>query len=181
MKVAAITAVGGYRRWYGERRSRELLLIGAWNHDLARSVDWAVGACLLHRRAALEAVGGYDDRFFMYAEDLEWCDRAAREGWMIWFEPDAVVRHVGNASGGPTFGRSRTEAVVANTYRYYRRHHGSLSTFAYRVCNIAGATRLLVFATLRRDQDARVYWRDQLVAHWSRRGRDDQPGSRNAP
>ena len=96
--VAAVTAAGG-DRWLPRPLADRLLLEPAWDHRRARRVDWAVGAALLLRREAVEDVGGLDERFFMYAEDLEWCHRAARGGWEVWFEPAAVVVHVGNASG----------------------------------------------------------------------------------
>ena len=50
-------------------------------------------AALLVRRTAIDAVGGFDERFHMYGEDNEWCLRMARAGWRLVFEPAAVVRH----------------------------------------------------------------------------------------
>src|ERR1700687_2415021 len=97
---------------------------GAWSHDETRRVDWAVGAALLLRRQAIADVGLLDERFFMFAEDVEWCWRARAKGWEIWFEPSAVVRHVGNASGAQSYGSSRTDAYLRNTYRFYRGEHG---------------------------------------------------------
>ena len=53
--------------------------------------DWATGACLLLRRTALEQVGGLDERFFLYCEDVDLCFRLRRVGWDLRYEPDAVV------------------------------------------------------------------------------------------
>ena len=82
--VAAVTAVGLYKR-LGHRRARHLLLEGAWSHDEARPVDWAVGAAWLMRREAVLDVGPFDESFFMYVEDLEWCWRARARGWEVCF------------------------------------------------------------------------------------------------
>jgi GT2 family glycosyltransferase len=165
--VAAITAVGGYRRLW-PRLSERLALIGAWDHDEPRDVDWAVGAAWLMRREAIDAVGGFDESFFMYAEDIEWCWRARRQGWTIRFEPAAEVRHVGNASGAAAFGSRRTQAHVHNALRLYRRTHGRVGTLAYRALSVAGYGRLYVLARARRDHAARHEWAQHVRAHLGR-------------
>jgi GT2 family glycosyltransferase len=53
------------------------------------------GAAILVRREVIKDVGGFDERFHMYAEDDEWCLRIARAGWLLVFEPAAVVMHHG--------------------------------------------------------------------------------------
>jgi GT2 family glycosyltransferase len=174
LSVAAITALGGYRRLW-PARSRRLALVGVWDHDEPRDVDWAVGAALLMRRDAVCAVGGFDESFFMYAEDLEWCWRARRHGWTVRFEPGAVVRHVGNASGAKNYGSARTKAHVRNSYRFYRRVHGVAGTLAYRLVSVAGCGRLYLLARLRRDQAGRSEWAAQVRAHLSRVPAADGP------
>ncbi|HEV7216977.1 MAG TPA: glycosyltransferase family 2 protein [Chloroflexota bacterium] len=63
-------------------------------------VDWLMGACLLVRRSAINAVGLLDERFHMYSEELEWCLRFRRAGWEIVYVPAAqVVHHSGQSSG----------------------------------------------------------------------------------
>jgi N-acetylglucosaminyl-diphospho-decaprenol L-rhamnosyltransferase len=149
----------------GRRRARELLLEGPWGHDEPCEVDWAVGAALLLRRAALAELGGFDERYFMYVEDLEWCWRARRAGWAVRFEPEAVVRHVGNASGAQAYGDRRTAEYLRNTYRFYRSTHGPLSTAALRAGNLAGAVRLWAQGRVRGDDDMARHWRSQLAVH----------------
>lgn len=174
LTVAAMTALGGYRHLW-PRTARRLGLVGAWLHDEPREVDWAVGAALLMRRSAIDAIGGFDPSYFMYAEDLEWCWRARRAGWAIRFEPGAVVRHVGNASGASAYGDRRTRAHIHNAYRFYRRAHGATSTIAYRGLSVLGCGRLYVLARLRRDHGARALWASHLRAHLSRVEGDDGP------
>jgi GT2 family glycosyltransferase len=179
-RVAALTAVPGYDRFF-PHLSRRLGLVGAWDHDETRDVDWAIGAALLMRREALDEIGGFDESFFMYAEDLEWCWRARNAGWSIRFEPSAVVRHVGNASGAKNYGAQRTRAYVHNTYRFYGRTHGPVSTGAYRVLNLIGCARLYAAARLRRD-DAAGYWANHLRAHLDRvPASDGGPPSEESP
>lgn len=165
-RVALIMAVGS-KRWI-RRRGQELFLEGVWMHDAARPVDWAVGAALLMRKQALDEIGPFDDRFFMYAEDLEWCWRAHQHGWEIYFEPAAVVRHIGNVSGKPRFGQRRTAAYMTNTYRFYRDEHGAAAMNVLRALNVAGAARNLAAATVKGDKSERRLWRTLLPAYMGR-------------
>ncbi len=164
LRVAGVVNFGGHRRLPRSLADR-LLLEGSWNHDRPRPVDWAVGAALLMRREAIDAIGGFDERFFMYAEDLDWCWRARRRGWEIWFEPAALVRHLGNASGAQSYGNRRTEATARNAYRFYRREHGSLATAAYRACNLAGAARLAASAKLHGREGDVEFWAREARSH----------------
>ncbi|MCU1459992.1 MAG: glycosyl transferase family 2 [Acidimicrobiales bacterium] len=164
VRVALTTGLG-LDRVLGRAFADRMLLEGAWAHDRVRRVDWAVGAALLMRRIAVDRIGGFDERFFMYAEDLEWCWRAGRSGWEVWFEPAAVVCHVGNASGARGYGDRRTRAYFANTYRFYREAHGDGAMRLYRALNLAGALRRHALARVRRDRDAAAYWRSVARAH----------------
>jgi len=76
----------------------ELLLGGHWDHARERSVPMLSGAAMLVRRKVIEEVGGFDERFHMYGEDNEWCLRIARAGWLLVFQPRAVVIHHGAQS-----------------------------------------------------------------------------------
>jgi N-acetylglucosaminyl-diphospho-decaprenol L-rhamnosyltransferase len=55
--------------------------------------DWMLAAFLLLRREMLDEIGGFDERFRMYGEDIELCYRAAKAGWERWYVPQAVVTH----------------------------------------------------------------------------------------
>lgn len=61
-------------------------------------VGWVSGACMLVRRQVIEQIGGMNERWFMYAEDHEWCARMRRAGWHIYHVPEAVVEHRHGAS-----------------------------------------------------------------------------------
>ncbi len=157
IRVAATVAFAWNR--ISPERADELLLEGAWAHDRPRTIDWAHGAALLIRRDALEAIGGMDDRFFMYAEDLEWCWRAHQRGWEIWFEPAAVVRHVANVSGRQRFGRRRTRTHLGNAFRFYRKEHGTVAATGWWGLNLAGASLRWAGAVRRGERDRARHWR----------------------
>jgi N-acetylglucosaminyl-diphospho-decaprenol L-rhamnosyltransferase len=68
------------------------------NPPRERDAGWLSGACLLVRREAFELVGGFDDKFFMYFEDVDLCARIGRAGWRIVYAPSAELMHVGGHS-----------------------------------------------------------------------------------
>lgn len=83
-----------------QRFRGELLLGGHWNHDRERSVPMLGGAAILARREMIEQVGGFDERFHMYAEDNEWCWRITKSNWRLMFVPEAQLLHHGAQSSG---------------------------------------------------------------------------------
>lgn len=157
LRVAATTGF----RWdsISPQRADELFLEGTWMHDRARTVDWAHGAAWLMRRKAVEDIGGLDERFFFYAEDLEWCWRATTKGWEIWFEPSAVVQHVHSASGDQLLGDGRTRAHLHNALRFYRKAHGMPAAVAWWAVNVAGGAAHLAGSLRSRDRAAARRWR----------------------
>lgn len=84
-----------------------------------RSADWVSGACLLVRRDLLERLGGWDERFFMYCEDVDLCKRIRDLGFDVLFEPAAVAVHVGGASAP----RAELLPVLASSKVMYARKH----------------------------------------------------------
>lgn len=68
-------------------------LMKDFDHRSTREVDWLLGACLLVRRAALKEVGGMDERFFLYFEDVDWCRRFWEAGWKVVYVPAAKFSH----------------------------------------------------------------------------------------
>jgi N-acetylglucosaminyl-diphospho-decaprenol L-rhamnosyltransferase len=83
-------------------------------------VDWVSGACFLARRRALEELGGFDESYFMYAEDTDLCWRARRAGWGVVYVPAAVVTHAQGIS------------TARRPYRMLVAHHRSVYRFATR-------------------------------------------------
>jgi len=157
VRMALIHALGA-RRWMAPRKLEREMLEGFWDHQERRRVDWAVGAVLLMRRAALEEIGGFDQEYFMYAEDLDWCWRAHQAGWDVLFEPDALFRHVGNASGVQAFGAGRIELETASLLHFYRRAHGPAATRAYRAVSAVACTEQWAAARMRRDHAGAERW-----------------------
>jgi GT2 family glycosyltransferase len=135
-------------RWWAEGHSP---------HDAATDIDWAVGAVHVIRTEALAGEAPYDDRSFMYVEDVDLCWRLARRGWRRRFEPDVSVVHIGNASGAQAWGGGRTDQWMAATYDWYRRTFGRAALRRWAAVNatavsvhLAGALPGAVLGSRRR-------------------------------
>ena len=85
------------------------------------TVDWVSGACMLMRAAALRAVGGFDEQYFLYWEDADVCRRLRQRGYHIRYVPVGVAVHaVGRSSR--TARAASVRAFHASAYRYYATH-----------------------------------------------------------
>jgi len=86
-------------------------------------VDWVTGACMLVRREAVEEVGPLDERFFMYAEELDWCRRLWAAGWEVYYVPAAEVVHQEAASSRQEPVRQRAN-FYASRWKYTAKYYG---------------------------------------------------------
>jgi GT2 family glycosyltransferase len=92
-------------------------------YDRRRDVTWVAGCTMWLRAAALGEVGLFDERFFAYHEEVDWCVRAQRAGWRVVFEPAAVVSHTGRGSAGGTASvRIRKYFAARNSVLFARKH-----------------------------------------------------------
>ncbi len=117
----------------------------AWANEIIRTADvydhsadaeWLSGGCLLARRSVLESVGGFDEGFFLYNEDMDLCARVRAAGYRVRYEPTAVAHH----EGGGSAPRTALYAVLARSrMRFARQHGNSLSAGAQRLGLATGA------------------------------------------
>jgi GT2 family glycosyltransferase len=92
-----------------------------------RDVGWVSGCAILLSRRALDAIGPFDEEYFAYHEEVDWCATAREHGLRIVFAPRAVVLHRGQASsGGATFVSRRQYLTARNMVRFVRKH-GSIA------------------------------------------------------
>jgi N-acetylglucosaminyl-diphospho-decaprenol L-rhamnosyltransferase len=105
-------------------------------HAREQEPGWVSGSCLLARRTALEEVGGFDERFFLYEEDADLCRRLREAGWRVVFTPAAEVKHHLGRSMSKAPRRARLEYHRSHLL-YYRKHNGPLSRAALRVHLVA--------------------------------------------
>ena len=91
-----------------------------------RAVGWLSAACLLCRRTAFEQAQGFDERFFIYFEDIDLCRRLRKAGWKLVHVPAIRVFHEGGATTSPRAAASRFEYRRSQLY-YYRKHNSRVS------------------------------------------------------
>jgi N-acetylglucosaminyl-diphospho-decaprenol L-rhamnosyltransferase len=104
--------------------------------DLIQPVDWVVGAALMVRRTVLDRIGGFDEGYFMYSEELDWCRRAKEAGWQIVYLPEAqVIHHEGKSSEQVV--AARHIRFQTSKIRYFRKFHGPIQAEALRVFILA--------------------------------------------
>lgn len=94
-----------------------------WDRTTEREVDWVSGCCMLMRRAAFDQVGGFDEGFLLYGEELDVATRLRALGWTVLFTPKIEVLH---AVGVSTGGDRRPHHIIVmqsdSLFRYYRLH-----------------------------------------------------------
>ena len=112
------------QRWWWRRLERQAGqgVLRRWA-SAPRRVDWVLGACFMLRRDVWQTLGGLDEGYVMYFEEVDLCTRARRAGWDVWYNPEAAAVHHGRAS------TSQVPEMMALAYRrsqlqYYRRFHG---------------------------------------------------------
>jgi GT2 family glycosyltransferase len=106
------------------------------------SPDWVSGACMLVRRSVLEAVGGWDEGFFMYCEDKDLCRRARAAGFEVRYEPTAVVVHEGGASAPRA---ALMPTLAASRLRYAKKHQPRPVALLERIgVGLTGLTHMVV-------------------------------------
>jgi len=93
---------------------------GGFEHDTVREAELVMGAVMLVRREAIDAVGPLDEDFFLFSEETDWHYRFERAGWKVFFTPDAEAVHVGGASHG---GRFFVEQITGHL-RFLAKHRG---------------------------------------------------------
>src|SRR5919106_5487285 len=103
--------------WRTNPWTRSYTMAG-WDRSSERPVEWVSGSAMLLRRAAFEEVGGFDEGYFMFVEDVDLCTRLRRAGWEVLFSPELeVVHQIGVSTRGQ---RGRMAFAHSDSiYRYY--------------------------------------------------------------
>jgi GT2 family glycosyltransferase len=120
-----------------------------WRHDESRPVDQLMGAFMLMPRELFTALGGFDERFFLYYEDVDLSLRAARHGCRSWFEVRGTITHRGGGSSRLVPAR-RLSLSLASRLAYARKHFTPMGFLSVAACTLlVEPWARLVFAALR--------------------------------
>ena len=149
---------------YFFRRVRLFEGIHLWTgtHDrVPRKVEWLSGACLLVRRSTIETVGSLSKKWFMYAEDWEWCNRMLRAGCTLYHVPSAIVEHYLSASSEQNDGVVCMPLKAMRSYYIERNQASKLSVLlfdTFRTMGFGLRSALYAARALRSTADSRGTW-----------------------
>jgi N-acetylglucosaminyl-diphospho-decaprenol L-rhamnosyltransferase len=134
----------GLDQWFGAYK------LMRFSHDSPRPVEQIIGAAMLVRRSDYERLGGMDERFFIYFEEVDFCKRIKEAGAEIWFWPEARVRHLAGRSCEASSVRARMIFTLRQSRRkYFKKHFGVLGGLALEVVNrMEGLQKSTVLAVL---------------------------------
>ena len=136
-----------------------------WSSATAEEVDWLMGAFLLCRRAVIAEVGGFDEDYFLYVEDMDLCYRVRQQGYHVYYFPEVSILHYGNRSARQKWGERREGEIVRAELTFVRKHKGWLASLMFRM--LAGSLFLWKVVGYRltaryqgelQQQELRRYW-----------------------
>ena len=100
--------------------------------DAISAVDWVMGACLMTRKPIVDAVGGMDEDYFMYSEEIDWCRRIKMHGWDVVYLPIAKIVHYEGKSSEQAVTHRHVNFNRAKL-RYFYKYHGMSAGLALRL------------------------------------------------
>jgi N-acetylglucosaminyl-diphospho-decaprenol L-rhamnosyltransferase len=125
-RALAEAVIGGERA--GRIGTLGELVFDPAEHERAGQAAWVTGAAMLISARCLTEVGPWDESFLLYSEETEFILRAADVGWSTWYEPEAVVEHIGGESDTDP---ALAALLVVNKVRLFRRRRGQPAATAY--------------------------------------------------
>lgn len=117
--------------------------------------DWVTGAFFLMRKSALDQVGGFDEDFFMYVEEVDLAARFIKEGWQVWYLPKWKILHIGQASSG---GEKATIFELQNLVLLYKKHEAAWKVPVLRfILKFGTILRIVLWSLFGKKETAKIY------------------------
>lgn len=141
--------------------------LGGFQRDRVRAVDWVQGCAMMVRRSVWDAVGPFDEGYWMYAEELDWFRRAHGLGYRVFFSPDAEVVHYGKRA----VARAKVRVLplgFRSQFRYFRKFDGAGVELAVRTITLLqmGLRAAISAGMMMASQgDERERWRENWRAY----------------
>lgn len=118
-----------------------------WSTDAPRQVDVVKGACVMAPRQVLQQVGWLDEDYFLYAEELDLCERVRRAGYEVYWVPAVVITHHGERSIAQLAEPAFVQLHVSR-HRFFVKHHGRASGMGYRMILVAASLPRVLLGVL---------------------------------
>ena len=112
----------GLDRIWPSNPSVSRYLLRSIPEDQTSIVDAVSGCCLLARREVFDDIGPLDEEMFGFGEDLDWCVRAAKAGWEVWYDPQSVIVHLKGQGGAHSKPYRMIAAMHHCMWVFYRKH-----------------------------------------------------------
>jgi N-acetylglucosaminyl-diphospho-decaprenol L-rhamnosyltransferase len=137
--------VGEFVRGAGAFRVLRPFSVSSPDLERPGSVEWVSGASLMMRADVFEAVGGFDERFFLYFEEIDLCRRTRTAGWGVVYEPRTAVVHLEGRTTGLRTAKSPPRYWYESRRRFFVKHYGvtglAAADLAWGAGRLVGATR----------------------------------------
>ena len=154
------------QQWFPRNRVLTRYYMNDTRDDATQEVDWINGSAMFVRRAVYDQIGGLDEEFFMYSEELDWCYRAKRADWQIVYLPTAQVTHYEGKSSEQVVA-ARDIYFHSSKVRFFRKTRGAfisevlraflLAMFAFQLAE-ESAKWLVGHKRALRAERVRAYW-----------------------
>jgi hypothetical protein len=122
--IGAFLRSSAWGEWPGLRRFANGAKLRGWDYEGERRVDLVIGAAMAIRRRLLREIGPFDERFFLYHEEVDFAKRAAAAGWETWYVPSSAAVHEGMGSARGLYDVERRKQRSRRAY--WLKHHGPL-------------------------------------------------------
>lgn len=142
-------------RLFPANRASRRYLMSDFDHTTVRDVDWVSGAALMFPRTVFDRVGGWDEHYFLFSEDVDFCREVHAAGYRVVYDPDVAMHHAIGISKGTS-----SKLIIErhrSMWRYYKKHlRGNMLQDAVTGAGIAGrCAYLLAAAAARRMRERR--------------------------
>ena len=156
MTIQDIPFVDSVIKPFHPYHSKSFLFRGDSFYKTKKELGWVTGAFFMTRKDILEQVGGWDEDFFMYVEEVDLCFRIKKLGYKIWYLPKWSITHYGGASGKT--GGSSIISEYSGIKKFYRKHYPFWQFPILRlILKIGAIGRIILFGILEGKGSAKIY------------------------
>ena len=138
--LASIAYFTGLDKFWKRHRELGQYLLRYLPEDESARVDAVSGCCLMAKRGVMDQIGMLDANIFAYGEDLDWCVRATKAGWQVWYAPVASIIHLKGQGGAHSVPYKKIRGMHDGMWIFYRKHLQA---------NYGLATSLLIYCGIR--------------------------------
>jgi GT2 family glycosyltransferase len=146
---AVISYFTGLSKLFPDKAFFNGYLLTHLDEDQVNPVDGVSGSCMLIRREVIEEIGYLDELFFAYQEDADYCLRARKAGWQVYYYPEAQITHFGGQGGSRVQPYRSIWAWHKSYYLYYRKHFAADYFFLLNWLYYGAMGLKLLFALLK--------------------------------